>query len=217
MAHKRLLSACCGMELCWLCAWANFLAVSTTQVQFPLATSCAAFFPGIIFHPFFYDNPPSHHMAYPGHLSGLGLMISAALFSGTGWRVPVTPYHWYETSLMAAMVGLFWYKGAKLPRRQLSYPSVCNHFDLGISLLFALLIIKLLLQIKAGIQVSESFTLYSMGGYFLFGLTAIFFSHIPTRRERHYLKGFRIYGALISGTIILLLCTWQRFLPCFLL
>ncbi|WP_300464345.1 DUF4129 domain-containing protein [Desulfobacula sp.] len=206
-ALKRLLSACCGMELCWLCAWANFLAISTTQIRFPLVTACAAFFMAFFVTRFFMTTRYRIIWLILGHLSGLGLIISAALFSATGGRFPETFYHWYEISLITSMVCLFWYKGAALPRRQLSYSSMCNHFDLGISLLFALLIIKLLLQIKAGIQVSESFTLYSMGGYFLFGLTAVFFSHTPTRRESHSLKGFRIYGALISGAIVLLLCS----------
>jgi cytochrome b561 len=195
------------MELCWLCAWANFLAVSTTQIRFPLAPSCAAFFMAFFSTRFFMTKSYRLIWVILGHMSGLGLMIWAALFAGTGWRVPVTLYHWYEMSLIAAMVCLFWYKGAKLLHRQMSYPSICNHFDLGISLLFALLIIKLLLQIKAGIQVPESFTLYSIGGYFLFGLAAIFFSHTPTTRDRHYLQGFRVYGGLISGAIVLLLCT----------
>ena len=205
-APKRLLSTCCGMDLCWLCAWANFLAVSTTQIRFPLATSCAAFFIAFFFTRFCMTTRYRIIWLILGHMAGLGLMISAALFAGTGWRVPATLYHWYEMSLIAAMVCLFWYKGAKLPHRQMSYPSICNYFDLGISLLFTLLIIKLLLQIKAGIQVPESFTLYSIGAYFLFGLTAIFFSHTPTTGERYYLQGFRVYGGLISGAIILLLC-----------
>ena len=47
---------------------------------------------------------------------------------------PSTVYECYQMILIAAIVCLFWYKGAKLSVRQMSYKSICNHFDLGISI-----------------------------------------------------------------------------------
>ncbi|MBU0462584.1 MAG: DUF4129 domain-containing protein [Proteobacteria bacterium] len=204
--HKRLVSACCGMDLCWLCAWANFLAVSTTQITFPLGRACAAFFMALFMSYLFRAKRYRLIWFVLGHVLGLGLMIWAAVSAGIGRVLPGTPHQWYQMALIAAMVCLFWYKGTKLSSRQMSYQTTCNYFDLGISLLFALLIIKMLIQLKGGIHIQESFTLYLMGGYFFFGLSAVFFSQNTTIREKLYLKGFRVYGVLISVFIVLLFC-----------
>lgn len=141
-----------------------------------------------------------------GHILGLGLMISMAVYAGVTWTLPNTFYQGYQMTLMAAMVCLFWYKGIKLSSRQMSYETTCNYFDLGISLLFLLLIIKMLIQIKAEVLISESFTLYFMGAYFFFGVAALFLSQNTTKRKKQYLKGFRVYGGLISAFVILLVC-----------
>ncbi|MCK5162747.1 MAG: hypothetical protein KAQ72_03470 [Desulfobacula sp.] len=204
--HKRLVSACCGMELCWLCAWANFLAVSTTQAAFPLGKACAAFFMALFISYFFRTKRYRRIWLVLGHILGPGLMISAALFANTGWMCPSTPYEWYKTILIAGMICLFWYKGAKLSVRQMSYKTICNYFDLGIAFLFLLLLIKLLIRFKAGILVQESLTLYSMWIYFFFGLTAVFLSRNTGTRKKYYLKGFRAYGVLITVFIVLLFC-----------
>jgi hypothetical protein len=204
--HKRLVFACCGMELCWLCAWANFLAVSTTQIVFPLIRFCAAFFVALFLSYSF--RAKSYRMVWLvlGHILGLGLMISTALSAGFTWKFPGTFYQGYQMTLMAAIVCLFWYKGIKLSLRQMSYETTCNYFDLGISLLFLLLIVKMLIYIKAGVLISESFTLYIMGVYFFFGLAALFLSQNTTQKKRRYLKGFRMYGGLISAFVVLLVC-----------
>ncbi len=205
-SNKRLAASCCGMDLCWLCAWANFLAVSTTQITFPMGRACAAFFMAVFMSYFFRARRYRRIWSVLGHALGLGLMIWAAVSEDIGQNLPFTFLQWYQMTLIAAMVGLFWYKGTKLSSRQMSYHTICNYFDLGISLLFSLLIIKMLIQIKGGIIIQESFTLYLMGGYFFFGLIALFFSQDTTIREKQYIKGFRVYGVLISVIIALLFC-----------
>lgn len=141
-----------------------------------------------------------------GHVLGLGLMISTTVYAGFAWTLPNTFYQGYQITLMAIMVCLFWYKGIKLSSRQMSYETTCHYFDLGISLLFLLLIVKMLIHIKAEVLISESFTLYFMGAYFFFGISALFLSQNTTQRKRRYLKGFRMYGGLISAFVILLFC-----------
>jgi len=196
------------MELCWLCAWANFLAVSTTQISFPLGIACATFFLALFLGDFFTAKGCRRIWVILGHILGPGIMIGAAVSAATGWAFLFagSPYQWYQVFLIVVMVCLFWYKGAKLSARQLTYKTVCNYFDLGISLLFLLVMIKLLIHLKAGIVIQESLTLYSMAGVFLFGLLAIFFSRNPSDSKKQYLEGFRMYGAVISVAIAFLLC-----------
>ncbi len=204
--HKYLAPAFCGMDLCWLCVWANFLAVSTTPVKFPLGTACTGFFSALFLSSFYRGKGSRRIWVVLGHITGLGMMIMAAIVSGKGWTAlsDAGVYQWYQIILISIVVSLFWYKGAKLPGRDLSYRTVCNYFDLGIALIFLLLMIKLLVWFKGGVLIQESFTAFLTGGYFLFGLTAIFLSRITVRQEKKYLKGFRVVGALVTATIVFL-------------
>jgi len=192
------------MELCWLCAWANFLIVSTSKISVPLAVLCAAFFMALVISDGFKTKGHRIIWMLLGHVLGLCLIISVAFFAGIGWIFPQTVYQWYQMALMGCLVCFFWYRGIRLSGRQRSYKTTCNYFDQGVSLFFALLIIKMVIQIKGGKLVQESLTLYLMGGYFFFGLAAVFFSQNTTIQKKIYVTGFRVYGVLISVVSVLL-------------
>lgn len=125
---------------------------------------------------------------------------------------PQTVFQWYQTLIVVLLLGLFWYKGTRLATRSRAYKSICNHFDLGISLLFLLTCIKFMLELKVNIVLEESFTFSLIGAYFPFGLIALFLSYNEMGGKKTYLKGFRIYGTLISVTFILLLVCMGSFL-----
>ncbi|MCP4023970.1 MAG: DUF4129 domain-containing protein [Desulfobacteraceae bacterium] len=207
--HKRLLSACCVMDLCWLCAWANFLTLATAKIRFPLATSCAAFFMALFLSFYFRSKGYRRVWNLMGYTFGLVFMIWGAVFKSVAGNFSdiQTPLQWYQAFLVTALVGLFWYKGIKLSHRSMAHRTISNHFDLGISLLFALLLVKLLIYIKTSILLEESFTLYMMGVYFIFGLIAVFLSQNSFTPKTDYLKGFHLYGLMISLLILLLFCS----------
>ncbi len=125
---------------------------------------------------------------------------------------PQTNIQWYQTIIVVLLLGLFWYKGTRLAARSRAYKSICNHFDLGISLLFLLTCIKFILELKVNIVLEESFTFSLIGAYFPFGLIALFLSYNEMGGKKTYLKGFRIYGILISVTSTLLLVSIGSFL-----
>lgn len=201
--RKRLVVACCGMELCWLGGWANFLMGSSAQIPFPLARAGGAFVMALFLTHFFRMKNFRRIWRVMGHLLGMGLMVWAAAYPGSEWSAPGSALYWYQKSLMAFLVGFFWYRGARLSAGPFSHISLCNQFDLGISLLFALVLIKLLIERQMNITLPETTTAYGIGGYFFFGLTAIFLSRNPPAREKAFLEGFRLYGLLLGGGLAL--------------
>ncbi len=200
---NRLVIACCGMELCWLGAWANFLMGSSAQIPFPLARAGGAFVMALFLASFFRMKYYRRIWVLLGHFAAAGLMIGVAAYPGSEWSAPGSAFHWYQKSLMAFLVGFFWYRGARLSVRPLSHISLCHQFDMGISLLFALVLIKLLLERQMGITLPETLTVYGISGYFFFGLTAIFLSRNPPVQEKAFLEGFRVYGILLGGGMAL--------------
>jgi len=199
-----LLPACCGLELCWLCAGAQFLASTTANGDAPLLAACGAFLLALVIAGFFKARPCRMVWVWLVHLLGVSLLVWAANPVPMGLAGSFSIFQWYKAGLAVSMVCLFWYKGTTLALRQLSYKTVCNHFDLGIAMIFLVLIIKLLLTLKVVPQAADSFILVCMGGVFVFGLAAIFLSHTPaTSGEKLYVKGFQVYGAMITAGVVL--------------
>jgi len=209
---KRVLAACCGMDLCWLYAWASFMAVATTTIRFPLWAGFIAFFGALGTRSLFMIKRTRLIWHVLAHACGAGLLLRSSLYHVFGTISPQTIYQWYQVLFVVLAIGIFWYKGARLAGRALGYRVVCNHFDLGVSLLFAITCIKLFVELKAGIVFEESFTFNCIWAFFLFGLTALFLSFNETGKRGSFLKGFRTYGLLISVTTVLILVCIGSFL-----
>ena len=209
---KRLLAACCGMDLCWLCALANFIIQTTTPIRFSMWGSLAAFFLPLGITLFFASN--NYRRIWPV------LLHICCLYFLCRWQLthlfdewpPKTNHQWYQMVIVSLLIGLFWYKGTRLANRKATYKSICNHFDLGVSLLFLITFIQFILELKVGILSEDPFTFQCMGFFFLSGLIALILSYNKMGGEKTYLKGFQTYGVLISATIMLLLVSMGSFL-----
>lgn len=209
---KPLLIACCGMDLCWLFAWANFMTLATTTIRFPMWGGLMAFFGALGITYFFITRSYRRIWLVLVHACCAGFLCRALLIHLFDDLPPQTNTQWYQTIIVVLLLGLFWYKGTRLATRSRAYKSICNHFDLGISLLFILTCIKFILELKVYIVLEESFTFSCIGAYFSFGLIALFLSYNEMGGEKTYLKGYRTYGILISATFILLLVSMGSFL-----
>jgi len=209
---KRLLAACCGMDLCWLCAWANFMTGTTTAIQFPLGGALAAFFLALGITRFYTIKNYRRIWPVLVHICCLYFLCRGLIFYLFDDLPPHTNYQWYQLVVVILLIGLFWYKGTRLANRAGTYESICNHFDLGISLLFLLTFIQFILELKVGIVSENPFTFQCIGVFFLFGLIALVFSYNQMGGKKKYLNGFRTYGILLSTTIILLLVSMGSFL-----
>lgn len=209
---KRLLAACCGMDLCWLCALANFIIQTTTPIRFSMWGGLAAFFLPLGITLFFATN--NYRRLWPVllHICCLYFLCRWQLIHLFDEWPPKTNHQWYQVVIVGLLIGLFWYKGTRLANRQETYKSICNHFDLGVSMLFLLTFIQFILELKVDIISKDPFTFQCMVFFFVSGLIALIFSYNKMGGEKTYLKGFQTYGVLISATIILLLVSVGSFL-----
>lgn len=209
---KRLLAACCIMDLCWLCALSNFIIRTTTPIRFPIWGGLAAFLLPLGITRFYTIN--NYRRIWPVllHVCGLYFLYRWQLTNLFDWWPPKTQYQWYQVVIVIMLIGLFWYKGTRLATRQDTYKTICNHFDLGVSLLFLLTCIQFMLELKVGIKSEDPFTFQCMGFYFLAGLIALIFSYNEMGGDKAYLKGFQTYGILISATVMLLFVAIGSFL-----
>jgi uncharacterized membrane protein YiaA len=206
--HKGLFFAFFGMELFWLFAWADFLMGSTARLSAPPVPLTAAYFLSFALASSFRRKNLRFIWVVLGHGVAFCALTAFALGSATGRVLPSGPdvFEWYRSILTMGFTGLFWYKGTKLCFREMSYKMVCNYFDLGLSLFFALLLVKLLVFYQSGISLPDGPLPYLMTGFFFTGLAAIFFSNAPTTRKRNYMEGFRGVGVMISFCMMFLLC-----------
>ena len=206
--HKGLFPAFFSMELFWLFAWADFFMKSTAGLSVPFFSFMAAYFFSFALASGFREKNLRLIWVILGH--GLVLCGVAAFAAGsaTGMILPSGSgvFQWYQSGLAMALTGLFWYKGTKLAFRKMSYKMVCNYFDLGVSLFFGLLLVKLLIFYRSGVRLGDAFLLYLMAGFFFSGLAAIFFSSASTTHKKQYVEGFRGIGVLISFCMLFLLC-----------
>ena len=206
--HKAVFVSFFSMELFWLFAWAGFLMKSTADLAIPVAPFLMAYFLSFATASGFKRNSLRLIWVVLGHAVMFFFVTALALWSATGSFFPPGPgvYEWYRSGLTGAITGLFWYKGTKLCFRQMSYKMVCNYFDLGLALFFALVLIKLLVFYQSGIRLPDAFLLYLLAGFFFTGLAAIFFSNSFTTRKKQYVEGFRGAGVMISFCMVFLLC-----------
>ncbi len=205
--HKGLLPAFSCMEIFWLFAWTDFLMGVTAELPVPFILFLSAYFLSFVLASELRQRNPRFIWAILWHGLLFNSIAAVAVWSATGRRFSFGTdiFQWYQSCLVWALAGLFWYKGTKLPSRQMSYKMVCNYFDLGMALLFALLVLKLLIWHRTGVRLTDPFFLYLLTGFFFTGLAAIFFSSAATTQKRHYVEGFRGAGVLISFCMVFLL------------
>jgi len=206
--HRGAFWTFSGMELFWLFAWAEFLMRSTARLPVPPVSLTAAYFLAFALASGIRAKGLRRIWGILGHALAFSAMAALAVHSATGRLLPPGPdiFEWYGSILTLAFTGLFWYKGTKLCFREMSYKMVCNYFDLGLALFFALLLVRLLVFYQSGISLPAGPLPYLMTGFFFTGLGAIFFSNAPTTRKRRYMEGFRGIGVMISFCLMFLLC-----------
>ena len=172
---RRLLAACCGMDLCWLCALANFIIQTTTPIRFSMWCGLVAFFLPLGITLFYTIN--NYRRIWPVllHVCCLYFLCRWQLIHLFDEWPPKTNHQWYQVVIVVLLTGLFWYKGTRLANRQETYQSICNHFDLGVSLFFLLTFFQFILELKVGIFSEDPFTLQCMGVFFLFRSNRTFF------------------------------------------
>jgi len=207
-----------GMELSWLYAWASFLMTSIVHRPFPLPEAIGT-----------YLLAAALTLAVRGMglrvISVLGLQVLGFLLTasrivytmnyqaypylGQGWLVEFLgrtrdPLEWLILVIILIFGVLFWLGGVTLARRSTAYLTICSRFDLGVAAFFCLLMVKLLLLVKGGIEVKDPAPELLLFPFFIFSLLAIGLARSSSSARRDFLAGYKGIGVLASFTVVVL-------------
>jgi len=207
-----------GMELSWLYAWASFLMTSIVHRPFPLPEAIGT-----------YLLAAALTLAVRGMglrvISVLGLQVLGFLLTasrivytmnyqaypylGKGWLVEFLgrtrdPLEWLILVIILIFGVFFWLGGVTLARRSTAYLTICSRFDLGVAAFFCLLMVKLLLLVKGGIEVKDPAPELLLFPFFIFSLLAIGLARSRGSARRDFLAGYKGIGVLASFTVVVL-------------
>ncbi len=207
-----MLMALSGMEISWIYAWANFLMVSVSDCPFPLPETVGIYGLAAVLTGWSLGRGWRVYVIIGLHLLGVFLPLLRMVYVLDYWTYPFFSTTWLadffqrprrlEEWLLVGMVlsaTLFlWIRGAVMTRRRLGYLSVCTRFDLGLSALFALMVVLLLLRVRGGMEVPNAMSGQLLIPFFLFGLPAVGLARHQSSASRTYLTGYRGIGILLS-------------------
>jgi hypothetical protein len=102
-------------------------------------------------------------------------------------------------------MGLIWFGGAAFAKREKVYVTTCARFDIGLAAFFVLLLVKLALRVKGGIDANDHISSVLMCPYLLLSLIAIGITRVGREWSRHFLPGHGGFGILMSIVSVIVL------------
>jgi hypothetical protein len=207
-----------GMELSWLYAWATFLMTSIVHRPFPLpeaiGTSLVAAALTLVL------GGMGLRVVWVLALQILGFLLAASRivyafyfpaypYFATGWLAEFLirtrdPMAWLMLVILLTFALLFWLVGVTLARRSNAYFTICGRFDLGVAAFFCLLLLKLVLLVKGGIEVRDRAPELLLFPFFIFSFLAIGLARNRSSAQRGFLSGYRGVGVLAGFTVVIL-------------
>jgi hypothetical protein len=209
-----------GMELSWLYAWATFLMTSIAHRPFPLGEAIGTFLLAAALT-LVVRGMGLRVISVLG-LQALGVLLAASRivyifdyrayaysYFGKAWLVEFLgrtrdPLDWFILVIVLIFALLFWLSGVTLARRSTAYLTICSRFDLGVAALLCLLLVKVLLLVKGGIDVKDPAPVLLLFPYFIFSLLAIGLARNRSSVQKNFLAGYRGVGVLASFTLLVL-------------
>ena len=207
-----------GMELTWLYAWATFLMSSIVHRPFPLPEAIGTFLLAAALT--LVVRGMGLRVILVLGLQALGFLLAASRivyavyyraypYFGQGWIVEFLgrtrdPLEWLILVIILIFALIFWVGGVTWVRRQPLYLTICSRFDLGVAAFFCLLLVKLLLLVKGGIEVRDPAPELLLFPFFIFSLLAIGLARNRSSARRDFLAGYRGVGVLASFTVVVL-------------
>jgi len=208
-----------GMEMSWRYAWIGFLMLLVGHRIFPLGEAAGAFVMAI----FLNRLSTNHHWRLYQHLflETAGLVLFALLvlyrlwyetfsFFSLNWlgalfQDPRSLSQKFMLLLALVCLLLIWRGGRALVNHPMDYDHVCIQFDKGIGLLMLLLLIKFLIQEKAGILIEGMAFGFLVGAFFVFSLLSIFLTRKQPDVKKSFLTGYHGIGITLSLTSLMVL------------
>jgi hypothetical protein len=207
------------MEICWIYAWASFtfMTIVGRAVSFPSMASIFIFSALLTkfsrgrgwrvvslagMHVLGYTCAAMFLLCDFYDLSLAGLETAWITMVNTASR---TPPEWLHLVLTLLWVGLLWFGGAAYAKRERNYATLCNRFDIGLAAFFVLLLTKLALRVKGGVNTDDFGSSMLIYPYLLLAITAIGAARVGHEGSRHFLPGYGGLGIFMSGVSLVLL------------
>ena len=208
-----------GMELSWLYAWATFSLTFVPNRLFPLPEAIGTFFLAAILTFFSLGRGLRVIQILALQVPGFLLAASRLVYHFTDRSHPYfsqdwlreffnkarDPLEWIILVLVLFWTLCFWFGGVTLVRRSTVYQRICSRFDVGVAAFLCLLLFKLMLLFKGGLELHEPFADFLFFPFFIFGLTAIGLARNRSDVQRDFLSGYRGMGVIVSFTAVVFL------------
>jgi len=208
-----------GMELSWRYAWSLFLTLLMTGRPFPIPSALCAFTTAaVLTHLTHIKRLRMVQLialqsigfvvcvlltVYPGHSQGFSFFnpdwISGLLLDSK------TLGQWFALVLLILCQLLIWRGGQILVKGPENYDAVCIQFDKGLGLLFFLLIVKSLFQLRGGLDLPIPVIGFTALAFLIFSLVSIGLARNEGYAEKSFLAGFHVLGLIVSIAAIVVI------------
>jgi hypothetical protein len=101
----------------------------------------------------------------------------------------------------------FWASGFAHAQRSLTYRQACSRFDRGLTWLFALLFMKLLLRGQVGVPTSDGVSEALVLPFFAGGVVSIALARNRSGAQKSFLRGYRGIGLVLGFAAAIMLCS----------
>jgi hypothetical protein len=207
------------MTFSWISVWVSFITAPVLGRRFALLDALLSFtLAAVIAAGSKARRLPNYKMAGL-HLIGLTTLLALSLYHSFFSAGDFFSSVWLDalTAKMGELKGfltvllvvcctfVFWMAGVKLGRKPLNYMLVCNRFDVGLTSLFALLLIQLVLVTRGGVTTAAPPDMFFLYSFLLCGLTAIGLARHHSAADKEFLPGIRGIATLliiVSGMLM---------------
>ncbi len=217
------------MEICWMYAVAVFSTSAFESYVFPFTGAVIVFASSALIMHLTKGKGLRRIYLIILHAAGFAAASIVTLYltyhtsypvTGPGWLAEIftmdrPALEWLVFIIILLWCLFFWIGGSAASRRTINYYSICTRFDLGIAMFFSLLLLKLLINVKGGIQINDV-SLNCVFPFFLISLTAL--GILKARNgSGTFLPGYRGIGTVagIAGVILICIAIVFLFLPLF--
>ncbi len=212
--NHLLFAAGAGMELCWLQAWTAFMLHAIFNYNTPLLFLLSIYGCGLITNSFCYFRQRIRLQVFVIKLVVFPASVLAAtrfLFYHNGDAFPLSLSRlfnghksfeeWGLILTIVLMAGLTWKRSTRHVVTPLNSENVYHRFDLGVAALFALMVLKLFLSARFGLDIVYPDLKTLFFPFFLFGLLVIGLVLSPEKENRSYDSGFQKIGIVLSFVV----------------
>lgn len=207
------------MEICWIYAWLSFSLTAIMGRVISLPAMASVFLLSAILTYISRGRGWRVVTISAIHVAGsasAALFVLHALFypsypiAGIAWvhlliSASKTPLDWIHLILVLIWTGLIWLGGTAFAKRDKVYTTICSRFDIGLAAFFVLLLIRLALRVKGGIETDDNVSSVLIYPHLLLSLIAIGMTRVGREGSRHFLPGHGGFGMLMSIVSVVLL------------